>query len=101
MPQHFNELTPAEHERLSLLFEEASEVIQIVGKIMRHGYESTHPDGGPTNRKLLEKEIGDFLFAKNFLLEVGDINEDRVSQAETEKMSSVDGFLHHNKWYLD
>lgn len=54
--QHFNQLTPAEAERLALLAEECGEVIQAIGKILRHGYESRHPDGGPTNREALERE---------------------------------------------
>lgn len=43
-PQHFNRLTPAQAERLAMLAEECGEVIQIVGKILRHGYDSWHPD---------------------------------------------------------
>lgn len=55
-----NGLSPAELERLIMLAEEASEVIQGVAKIVRHGYESTHPAGGPTNREHLRKEALDF-----------------------------------------
>lgn len=59
MSEHFNRLTPAQAERLAMLAEECGEVIQIVGKILRHGYDSTHPDGGPTNAELLSKEVCD------------------------------------------
>lgn len=41
--KHYNELTPEEHERLSLLMEECGEVVQIIGKIFRHGYERYPP----------------------------------------------------------
>jgi len=61
------DLTPAQYERLAILMEEAAEVIQIIGKIQRHGYESRHPDGGPTNREMLEKEIGHVNYAVNLL----------------------------------
>ena len=62
MPEHFNQLSPAEAERLAMLAEEAGEVIQIVGKILRHGFESYHPDNpGNTNRDLLADEVCDFL----------------------------------------
>lgn len=44
---HFNGLSPAEAERLAILAEECSEVVQKVCKTLRNGYESTHPDGGP------------------------------------------------------
>lgn len=60
--EHFNKLTPAEAERLAMLAEEAGEIVQIVGKILRHGYDNHHPDNpAVTNRKLLEKEINDLV----------------------------------------
>ena len=58
MSDHFNQLTPAQAERLAMLAEECAEVIQVVGKILRHGYDSHHPsDPSTTNRQLLEREI--------------------------------------------
>jgi hypothetical protein len=58
--KHFNQLTPAQAERLAMLAEECGEVIQIVGKILRHGYESYHPANPRlTNRDLLAKELRD------------------------------------------
>lgn len=77
---HFNKLTPAEAERLAMLAEECGEVIQVVGKILRHGFESYHPNdltsvtniggakafapkpGAKSNRDLLTEELSD-LFA--------------------------------------
>ena len=57
---HFNQLTPAEAERLAMLAEECGEVVQVVGKILRHGYDSYHPDNPRvTNRDLLVKELRD------------------------------------------
>jgi hypothetical protein len=46
-------LNPAQAERLAILAEECGEIVQVIGKILRHGFESTHPEGGPTNRQLL------------------------------------------------
>lgn len=71
----FNGLTPAEHERLAMLVEEAAEVVQIVGKILRHGYESKHPDNmnGPTNRQMLENEIADFYAIAGVMEDVKDV----------------------------
>lgn len=57
--KHFNNLTPAQAERLAMLAEECGEVIQIVGKILRHGYDSEHPITGKGNRQLLQKELCD------------------------------------------
>lgn len=62
MTEHFNRLTPAEAERLAMLAEEAGEIVQVVGKILRHGYESYHPaNPTETNRDLLANEVCDFL----------------------------------------
>ena len=59
MPQS-NDLTQAEAERLAMLAEECSEVIQAVCKILRHGYNNYHPDRpDKTNRQELEKELQD------------------------------------------
>ena len=59
--EHFNKLTPAEAERLAMLAEECGEVVQIVGKILRHGYDSQHPDGNTAalDRYLAERERHD------------------------------------------
>ena len=59
MTEHFNKLTPAQAERLAMLAEECGEVIQAVGKILRHGFESRHPNGGETNKDALLRELGD------------------------------------------
>jgi len=57
---HFNQLTPAEAERLAMLAEECGEVIQMIGKILRHGDDSYHPaDPKTTNRQLLGRELTD------------------------------------------
>lgn len=96
MKQQFNGLTPAEHERLSLLFEECGEVIQIVGKIMRHGFNSCHPEGVTTNRELLEKELGHVAFAASFMCQHGDIEEMEVTRHTKAKEKNVNPYLHHN-----
>lgn len=73
--EHYNRLTPAEAERLAMLAEECAEVIQIIGKIQRHGYESHHPNDPTdvTNRRMLEKEIRDVLGVHLAMVREGDI----------------------------
>lgn len=69
MGKHLNKLSNAELERLASLSEEASEVIKLVNKIIRYGYESYHPDDpATTNRMLLTHEIAD-LYAIITLME--------------------------------
>lgn len=88
-------LSPAEYERLALLAEECGEVIQIIGKILRHGYESRHPDGGPTNRELLERELGDVDAALRMMFDADDIIPDHVDSWNHEKQAKVRKYLHH------
>lgn len=59
MAMNHNGLTDAEDERLTILAEEASEVIQVIQKIKRFGYNSKHPTSGVSNKQLLETELGD------------------------------------------
>lgn len=74
MADHFNGLTPAQAERLAMLAEECAEVIQIVGKILRHGYDSYNPlDPNTPNRRLLEKEVIDVLSVHLAMIRTGDI----------------------------
>lgn len=58
---HYNKLTPAETERLAHLLEELGEAQQIIGKILRHGYDNYHPDdpNKTTNRSMLAADKGD------------------------------------------
>ncbi|MCP4596182.1 MazG nucleotide pyrophosphohydrolase domain-containing protein [Neptuniibacter sp.] len=93
---HFNKLTPAEAERLSILAEECAEVIQAIGKIQRHGFDSRHPNGGPSNRNWLEKELGDVLAAKHLMLEGGDIDDEHIGKSFTNKLFTIPEYLHHN-----
>lgn len=87
MNEHFNNLSPAQAERLAILAEEAGEVIQIVGKILRHGYESHHPAGPcQTNRYLLANEIRDFIWAITLMMDRNDIPE--ISGHEVESITA-------------
>jgi len=94
---HFNNLTPGEAERLALLLEEMGEAQQIIGKILRHGYDSTHPDGGPTNRQLLETEIGHVEHSIYRLHEAEDLDPLRVLEAVDEKAAKIGQYLHHQE----
>lgn len=72
---HFNGLTPAEAERLAMLAEECGEVIQVIGKILRHGYESYHPADplGLNNRGLLHSELTDLCAVLNAMDKASDV----------------------------
>lgn len=95
---NFNELTPAEAERLTLLMEECAEVIQIICKIQRHGYFSHHPNQPHiTNNLLLAEEIGHVLAAKCLLVEYADIDALAISHSQEKKTLGYRAkkYLHH------
>lgn len=99
MSDHFNDLDPGEAERLAILLEEMAEVSHIIGKILRHGYESCHPkDPKTTNRMRLEDELGHVLFAIRMLSET-DIVWEMVERSCLEKAKSIASYLHHQKDY--
>lgn len=97
-----NRLSPAELERLAILSEECGEVQQVIGKIMRHGYESVNPleivpeDIYPTqNRWSLEKECGDLLWAMGIMVAARDMNRTSIDLAFSEKGPRAEKYLHH------
>jgi NTP pyrophosphatase (non-canonical NTP hydrolase) len=98
MSRPFNKLSPAEAERLALLAEECGECIQAVGKILRHGFDSVHPEGrdeGRDNRSNLEREMGDVLAAINMSFAAGDTSAGNIYTRQAEKLEAVKQYLHH------
>lgn len=91
------DLTVAEIERLAVLLEELGEAQQCIGKILRHGYESSNPvvDTGMTNRRELERELGDICEAILMLCRAKDVNEMAVNRRQLDKHESIKRWLHH------
>ena len=105
----FNGLTAAEAERLAILAEECAEVIQAVGKILRHGYHSFNPDllteamddAGelpPTNKMNLETELGDVVFCINMLKDSGDVSRGKIETRAEVKAEKIKEYLHHQNY---
>lgn len=93
-----NGLTTSENERLALLLEECGEVQQIIGKILRHGYESYNPfdKNKVTNRELLEKELGDLEFSVRLMAAHSDIRTTEINVHCHEKAQKINPYLHFN-----
>ena len=96
--RHFNELTPAQDERLAWLIEECAEVIQAATKIQRHGYESVRPSDptGPTNRGMLEAEVADVFAIVQIMQEQGDICKWKLPALVSKKREKLPLYAHHN-----
>lgn len=101
-PKPFNELSPAEVERLALPVEEMGEVLRMIGKVMRHGYSSSNPllnddnNDRLTNREELQKEVGDLLFALRLMGESRDIDLGKVDAYAESKGNRIWKWMHHN-----
>jgi hypothetical protein len=95
---HFNNLTPAELERLALLSEELGETQQAIGKILRHGFDNYDPEKPDTNNRMdLHKEIADVQVAVDIMLNNGDLKNSQLSLFRRVKRDKVFKFMHHNK----
>lgn len=92
-------MTPAELERLAILSEECGEVIQVIGKIIRHGYDSWHPSDPDkkTNREHLETELADVGLIINHMHDTEDINLLKFTELTKIKKGKINKYLHHNK----
>ena len=93
--EHFNNLSPKQAELLAMLAEEAGEIIQVVGKILRHGLDSYHPDDPETtNSMLLTKELTDLAavcMAMRFAGMIGASTAEAISAAYDKKLR----YAHH------
>lgn len=88
----------AEIERLALINGYAAEVQNLISKILRHGFESWHPDDAEqtTNRTLLLKELADLSFAINLAGSKGDFNLMKLNRLMREKKKAVQKYLYYN-----
>lgn len=97
MCKNFNGLSPAETERLSMLAEECGEVVQVVGKILRHGYASHHPETQVSNLEALERELSDVLAVMSIMSAAYDINEALVNARLQGSLERKLKFTHHQE----
>lgn len=97
MNEHFNKLTPAEAELLAILAEECGEVVQRIGKILRHGYDDWSPyDTTATrNRTYLANEIGDVRATVARMVDAGDIDPRIIEIAASTKHAKLKRWTHH------
>lgn len=92
-----NGLSLAEAERLALLVEECGEVQQIIGKVLRHGYESRWPLDGKTNRERLEDELGDLFLIYELFCNAKDLNPYNVLLRKQTKVKKLKKWVHHQE----
>jgi len=85
-------------EALALLSEECGEVVQAVGKALRHGLDSYHParpeDGD--NSAQLARECGQVLAAIDIAIAAGIFGWKDAHESRIAKLANVGDYLHHN-----
>ena len=99
MQENFNQLSPAETERLAILIEEMGEAIQAACKILRHGYEKGDPTRQKfiTNRQWLETELGHVRNSMIMLCECGDLSKGNIHASAEAKKISISKWTHHQE----
>lgn len=95
----FNKLTPAEIERLAKLAEECGEIVQMVGKILVHGWDAFHPRDPQqkSNREELAKEIGGLSAVVSIMKDAGDVSRRTIISAMDDKMEHIWKYLHEQE----
>ncbi len=90
-----NRIDEAEQERIGLAAEEMGEALQIIGKILRHGLDSHHPDMPLlSNAHLLELELSHVLAASELLIAAGTLDSRSIFKCKVEKLKKLRGWLH-------
>jgi hypothetical protein len=85
----FNRLELAEAESLTLIAEEAGEIVQAVGKILRHGLYTHDPaddSGNDNSDDLAIFNIGSTVISRR-----------AIETARRRKLKSISKYLHHAK----
>lgn len=92
-------LTRAEAERLELLAEEASEVVQLAMKILRHGRDNFNPNDPlqTPNHELLAMEVGNFNAVSALCLREGDFGSEVVLAGEVAKNTNPIIYTYHQQ----
>jgi len=98
MREFSTKLTDEEIECLAILMEEMSEASQIIGKILRHGYNSYNPNDPKmeSNRTLLSVEVGHVRFIVGEMCKRQDISAFIMQSAAESKKHTIKQYLHSN-----
>jgi NTP pyrophosphatase (non-canonical NTP hydrolase) len=88
-------LNDGQIERLSKLFEECAETVQIASKVLRFGFETEY--NGATNLQRLEEEVGDILLAIQMMVDAGDITREGIEKYIPAKKEKLNRYLKYNQ----
>jgi hypothetical protein len=90
-----NRISEAEQERVGLCSEEMGEAQVEIGKILRHGIDSYHPDDPDlSNAQRLELEAGHVLAAIDLLVAAGTLSREGLERSRRAKLEKLRSWLH-------
>jgi len=89
------DLKPFELEALALIAEECAESIAIIGKALRFGLTSSHPDSYAMNRSEIARELGQVRASIEIACQLGVLYSSDVMRGADEKWKKVGEYLHH------
>lgn len=77
---------PMAAKGLAKLAEECGELLQVIGKKLAYFDTDKHPDNGPPLSLRLEDEIADVMSACEFVIEIFDLNKNRILNRRSQKL---------------
>ena len=92
-------MTPAQHEALAILAEECGEVMQVIGKMLRHGIVVDHPTMGKwDNTRELMIEMADAVVAMTLVARELDLSVDQIECNLHTKVEALRKWTHNIDW---
>lgn len=90
----YNNLSPAEIERLALLIEDAGKVVAVAGKAIREGY---RPPSMYNNREELEEKLGNLGYAIHLMVANGDLCSEKMEESLDIREENISNYLHEQE----
>ncbi len=88
-------LSDAQLERLTILQEECAEVIHIIAKIKRFGFDDVKPGASHTNRQRAEIEIGQLQNIIQMCVLADDFRQIPIMAAQEHKRDTIGAWLNY------
>lgn len=96
-PSGYEINSPEQYERISIIIEEIGEVLQVLGKIQKHGFKASFEGIDYDNKADLEIELGHVLFAISLMIAEGDIDFENISVSQEMKSKNIWKYLNFNR----
>ena len=89
-------LTDYERELLTILVEEAAEIIQAATKLLRFGKEN-RPDTGVSNSEVLSMETGELLHVTDLVVDAGLMHMRMIDNGRRRKIERLAHYMQYDE----